>query len=276
MKKKLYKFDIEDEQPELSSEDIEYPKKDMGLGDKYKIQPDGHRVSKKISVVFILISAVIVIFSAWYFYQDIIGPMAFEVPEWIQEDLDEEGREARTIAELQEKDTDEDGLTDYQELYQYHTSMFLPDTDSDGYLDSEEINTGNDPLCPAGEECGILRLITPKTKLAQVVEEVNIDPNLDLQGAVLGNFRDILVNNGVPQEDVDKLTDSDLIELYQLMEERFNSSGEDVDVTNVSPDEVRTFLLSQDGVNEDEVNSLTDEELVAIGQELISGAGDQE
>ncbi|MBI5465864.1 MAG: hypothetical protein HY974_01075, partial [Candidatus Kerfeldbacteria bacterium] len=36
------------------------------------------------------------------------------------------------IKALQTKDTDGDGLSDYDELYIYRTSPYLPDTDSDG------------------------------------------------------------------------------------------------------------------------------------------------
>lgn len=54
---------------------------------------------------------------------------------------------------LQQIDTDQDGLNDYEELTFYQTSPYLPDTDSDGLRDKDEINQGSDPVCPAGEVC---------------------------------------------------------------------------------------------------------------------------
>src|SRR3989344_2262751 len=46
---------------------------------------------------------------------------------------------------LSKKDSDQDGLSDYDELYLYGTSPYLPDSDSDGVSDKREIATGADP-----------------------------------------------------------------------------------------------------------------------------------
>lgn len=50
-----------------------------------------------------------------------------------------------TTIESQEKDTDSDGLKDWEENL-YKTDYLNPDTDADGYLDGEEINSGHNPL----------------------------------------------------------------------------------------------------------------------------------
>jgi len=49
------------------------------------------------------------------------------------------------------KDTDQDGLTDWQEEI-YKTDPNNPDTDKDGYLDGEEVMSGYDPLKPAPDD----------------------------------------------------------------------------------------------------------------------------
>ncbi|MFA6551789.1 MAG: hypothetical protein WCV41_04660, partial [Patescibacteria group bacterium] len=54
---------------------------------------------------------------------------------------------------LRTQDTDKDGLSDYDELYFYNTSPYLEDTDSDGIADKTEIEKGQDPNCPLGQEC---------------------------------------------------------------------------------------------------------------------------
>ena len=54
---------------------------------------------------------------------------------------------------LQQIDTDQDGIHDYEELNFYQTSPYLPDTDSDGISDKDEIDQGSDPLCPEGGQC---------------------------------------------------------------------------------------------------------------------------
>ena len=56
------------------------------------------------------------------------------------------------IIESQDKDSDNDGLKDWQEEL-YKTNPYNPDTDNDGYLDGEEINSGHNPLVKApGDE----------------------------------------------------------------------------------------------------------------------------
>ncbi len=55
--------------------------------------------------------------------------------------------------DLQKQDTDQDGLSDYDELYFYNTSPYIEDTDSDGITDKSEIDAGQDPNCPTGQDC---------------------------------------------------------------------------------------------------------------------------
>lgn len=43
------------------------------------------------------------------------------------------------------KDSDHDGLTDWQEINIYHTDPCNPDTNGDGYLDGESVASGYDP-----------------------------------------------------------------------------------------------------------------------------------
>ena len=62
--------------------------------------------------------------------------------------------EDKAIEDLKTKDTDRDGLSDYAETYLYHTSPYLPDSDSDGIPDAVEIAQGTDPNCPEGKSCG--------------------------------------------------------------------------------------------------------------------------
>jgi hypothetical protein len=54
---------------------------------------------------------------------------------------------------LKYKDTDQDGLSDYDELNVYKTSPYLADSDSDGMLDGKEISSSSDPNCPEGRQC---------------------------------------------------------------------------------------------------------------------------
>src|SRR3990167_9721553 len=52
----------------------------------------------------------------------------------------------------EEIDGDHDGLPDAKEAFA-HTSPANPDTDSDRYLDGEEVLSGCDPIVPAPNDC---------------------------------------------------------------------------------------------------------------------------
>ena len=261
MKKQLYKFEIEDE--ELSSQDINrLTRKRTNKGG-----------DKKSLFLFIIVSIGVLFFASLYLYRGISGPFELEAPEWVKDFYqDPDEKEANTIVELRSRDTDGDGLNDFEEIYQYSTSIFLEDTDSDGYSDYEEVSSENDPLCPSGQECGLLRLITPKTKIADVIDNASIDPTIDLEQAVLADFRKALVEGGVPQEEIDKLTDADLVNLYEAISEE-TDIVDATDTSQITPQEVRDFLLSQPGASSDQINSLSDEELLDIGNQLMGNIG---
>ena len=64
------------------------------------------------------------------------------------------GNAKAAIEALKTKDTDGDGLSDYDEIYIYHTSPYIKDSDSDGIPDGTEVKNGTDPNCPQGQDCG--------------------------------------------------------------------------------------------------------------------------
>lgn len=61
-----------------------------------------------------------------------------------------------SAVDLRTKDTDKDGLNDYDELNVHGTSPYIEDSDSDGYSDSQELKSGNDPNCPVGQTCSAI------------------------------------------------------------------------------------------------------------------------
>ncbi len=225
--------------------------------------------NNKIIFFFVLIAIIIIIFGFKYLKQSLYNPFLVEIPEALQRQLDKELEDNKqvSIAELKDKDTDHDGLTDYQELYQYRTSIFLEDTDSDGYTDYEEVNSGQEPLCPRGENCNLLSLITPSSKLSEVVGDVISDPNLTILQATLNEFRQFLLDNNISEEDVNSLTDDDLLTLLLAINESGLNSNTNIE--DLGAEEIRSFLLSQPQANVEEINSLTEEELLEIRDKLI-------
>jgi hypothetical protein len=56
-------------------------------------------------------------------------------------------------AAAKRRDTDGDGLSDYDELHRFQTSAYLADTDGDGSPDNVELALGENPNCAKGTAC---------------------------------------------------------------------------------------------------------------------------
>jgi hypothetical protein len=223
----------------------------------------------KLFWLFLFLSLAILALIFWYYKKQVLeNPLALNLSEEFKAKIliDSETGKEKTMEELRAEDTDQDGLNDYQELYQFGTSIFLADTDSDGFSDSEEVGSGNDPICPSGQDCNLLRLITPSTKLADVVESVNFSGDLTLEEAALAEFRKFLLENGFSQAEVDKLTDDDLLYIFSILQE--SELAQDSLDANPGPVEVRNFLLSQPEADAETINALSDEELLKIRDQL--------
>jgi outer membrane protein OmpA-like peptidoglycan-associated protein len=100
-------------------------------------------------------------------------------------------------AELMERDSDGDGISDYDEIYVYGTDPLNPDTDGDGLTDYEEIYVyGTDPLNPDTDGDGL-----------SDGDEVNVygtdplDPDTDGDG--LTDCQEVLHTNRAECEDPD-------------------------------------------------------------------------
>lgn len=233
--------------------------------------PQTVRIYKnKLFWLFLFFSLSVCFLVLWYYKSQVLeDPLALKLSEELKAKvlLDQSLETAKSIEELKASDTDQDGLNDYQELYQFNTSIFLADTDSDGYPDEEEVRTGNDPICPSGQDCNLLRLITPNTKIADLVEDINLNGELTLQEAALAEFRKFLVENGFAQSEVDALSDEDLLYIFSILEE--SEIGQANPDAETGPDEVRAFLLSQPDADEAKIRALSDEDLLKIRDQLI-------
>lgn len=131
------------------------------------------------------------------------------------------------------KDSDGDGVSDSDEVNIYHSSAYLEDSDSDGILDKQEISQGTNPNCAAGKDCGV------SEELPAGVENViasssdilgfgdltassssTIVSSPDESAVTPAMIRQELLASGVEQETLDKISDADLLKIY---EESINS-----------------------------------------------------
>ncbi|MDD5750001.1 MAG: hypothetical protein PHO91_04505 [Patescibacteria group bacterium] len=229
-----------------------------------------HRKNRPKKVwVFALLAGLVLFFAIFQVYKNLNDPFKIELPDFLLAQLDGSGKsEWELIEDLKNKDTDGDGLTDYEEIYIYGTSIFLEDTSGDGISDYDAVRMGIDPLCPQGQNCSLLRLITPQTRLAEIVQTIRLNPNLTLAQASATEFRKFLIENGMEAEELADLTDEDLLDIFYIWQESGILSEEEW-LTEVGPEEVREFLLLQPGVDHREIESLTDEELLKIRDQLF-------
>ncbi|OGY82161.1 MAG: hypothetical protein A3F54_04560 [Candidatus Kerfeldbacteria bacterium RIFCSPHIGHO2_12_FULL_48_17] len=145
--------------------------------------------------------------------------------------------ELQKLSELQSKDTDQDGLNDYEELYTYDTSPYLADSDSDEFSDKEELEQGENPNCPRGLTCDEARREgTDQTTAGATTEGETTTGDTTAAAPAstevsVDTIREVLKNAGAPAEVVDSLDDNELIKLYN---ETVAETGTDITGTTAA------------------------------------------
>jgi hypothetical protein len=142
---------------------------------------------------------------------------------------------------LKTKDTDGDGLSDYDELFTYQTSPYLKDSDSDGIADAVEVQRATNPNCPEGTNCltrggllnpatapttpGALPTLAPRRTPGSGVGGVQQPaPETQLAAeqllklmegkATASELRAYLTQQGASGSDLSRIDDATLLELY--------------------------------------------------------------
>ncbi len=133
------------------------------------------------------------------------------------------------IAALKARDTDGDGLSDYDELNIYLTSPYLPDTDSDGIPDGDEVRSGDDPNCPRGQACGAAAAqVGPRSASPADLRNVpgvgmspignpsfiGLTPD-GLSSMDASQVRSLLKGAGVPEDVMSQFTDEQIMTMFK-------------------------------------------------------------
>ncbi|MFH0987902.1 MAG: hypothetical protein V1763_00850 [Parcubacteria group bacterium] len=178
-------------------------------------------------------------------------------------------------ATLKKQDTDGDGLSDYDEMYIYHTSPYLADSDSDGTSDFDEIKNGTDPNCPEGQTC---------FQTASTAGAVN--PTADANNPnslTFEQFRALLMTTGqYTQQQINALSDAELNQLYQEMQKanpklagdlqtNSDASATVIDANNVSIDQIKQMLRDQ-GMDDETLGKVDDATLMSLYQQALQTA----
>lgn len=200
--------------------------------------------------------------------------------------------EQAQLSSLHTKDTDTDGLSDYDELYGYNTSPYLRDSDSDGTDDAAEVAAGTDPNCN-GATCLQARVgDTAAGSGSDSTSTINSSDTTLGANPTADEIRSLLLNAGVSQEILDQADDATLLDLYQqtlassgstpgattqpldanysdLLQN--NSLTTTEDLTNLSAEQVRQLLVAA-GVDQTTLDQVSDEDLLVIYKQALSDA----
>lgn len=184
---------------------------------------------QKNAVIFLAAIAVfVVVFWVWQISAHIKGPFDYKT---IASKTDASEEDYNRL--LRQADTDKDGLSDYDEIYIYKTSPYLEDTDSDGLSDKQEVDSGNNPVCPQGKDCGSTIDTSAITSGAAATSTAAADAAASLTGLNSGavdetalqqalsgvsdaaTLRQLLISSGASAEDLSNISDADLMRSYQ-------------------------------------------------------------
>ena len=180
-----------------------------------------NRTTRLIFGLFLFLGVGTLVFGFSSLYNNIHGPFQ----KYNASDTTEETQiEAwGKIVEMQNRDTDEDGLSDYDEEYIYGTSPYLADTDSDGFTDKQEIDNEHDPLCPMGVNCSgtdIQDQEEPEGDLIPQepgVSDTDLAPEMveELQKFTPAQVRELLIESGaMTEEDIVQINDEELMQMF--------------------------------------------------------------
>lgn len=230
--------------------------------------------------LFIILGILALGFGAWRIVNTIRSPFVQDTQntvatEQVQASVQDE---IENISVLRSKDTDNDGLSDYDEMYVHGTSPYIEDTDSDGYSDKTEIDSGNNPICKAGEKC--LLNTVDATGTTSVTSADNLVAPTDPYAMTATEIRALLLQSGLDEATLEQIDDETLRQMFQqAYSEAEQTAGTDVSSGDINVDtttkneytpvELRKMLIDS-GVAKEQVDAVTDEELLRLYQEIIS------
>lgn len=201
---------------------------------------------------------------------------------FVQPAAEEEDAAQLALAEddkLKRQDTDQDGLSDFDELVTYNTSPFLKDSDSDGTEDRIEINQGQDPNCPVGRVCGlVVNGNTNDNTNGSLAANANGSVPSLLTGSNIEALRQTLKDAGAPAYIIDNTDDATLLRTYQSIigddsntntnAGTFNDQELLGSLKDLKPAEIRD-LLKQGGADEAVLKDIDDGTLLDIFKRAI-------
>ncbi len=238
--------------------------------DPEKPVEEHHRLDRqqKISIAVIAVIGIgVLVLGFWQFRRTVEVPF----PDFSKDKTEEQSPVLEDTRDetLKDQDTDSDGLNDYDEVYVYQTSPYLNDSDSDGYLDKEEIENGYDPNCPSGQNCF-------NESFEDVVTQTPAPAGNGQQAEGVEMTADeiraeLLATGMVDEQTLNSVDDASLLQLYeQSMGEPSTPEGVSSvnDLYNLSADEVRQILIDE-GMDPEQLNQIDDETILKMYKDTL-------
>lgn len=211
--------------------------------------------------------------------------------------------ESELLEQAKTKDTDQDGLSDYDELYIYSTSPYLMDSDSDEITDKQEVDEGTDPNCPKGQNCYSSEITNPvsgqitTSTLKSPVESIPSAEQMALQAIFTTNpnaetVRSFLVSSGADSQLLNQISDEELVawfkefmtsatstlntgssgslEEFNNLVNNLNTATADANTVGSEQVDLKSLreILKTKGVPEETLNQLDDQTLLDLINDL--------
>lgn len=206
-----------------------------------------NKTGQRIALVMLLFVGVLTVGVGFFRIRTAItGPFNTQMTKADANPLAASAQEDPTL--LKTRDTDSDGLSDFDELYVHRTSPYLKDTDSDGFDDKQELDSGHDPNCATGKVCfdSLASKSAPSagqgqsgavTSQGSGTTQSALEADLaKLQSLTPVQVRALLKENGFTDEDLKDVDDATLTNLYrQSLEEAIKKEKEKKQAESVVP-----------------------------------------
>lgn len=248
------------------------------------ITPNARLPKEKLNSILILsIGFFALIIAGAVMWSNLNNPFADIIRQGIEQDKVLAATQQAELLAQQTKDTDGDGLSDYDELNKYSTSPYLKDSDSDGIDDKAEVTRGTDPNCPEGQNCFASASQSSSTGAVPTLQTSMTNPSVTITPDYI---RQIMKQNGATDEQLKLLTDDELMaEFKKYLEENpatateLSASGVNINIqtTTVAPSSLTRPNVSNVDLKSLNVNSVADLEKLTgaqIRQLMVSAGGD--
>ncbi len=201
-----------------------------------------------------LIGILTIFFGAWKIVLNIKKPFVVSNIE-----LEDKAEVIKYLNRL--KDTDGDGISDYEEVYVYGTSPYLTDSDSDGVSDYDQIINES----KYGTEC-----VDDSCVVDLEAETENIDSENSFTPE---KIKELLIQSGYSESMVNKLSEDDLNKIYNEVIKATNDPDYTFDDSQFTKEKDNSVVEKPLDVNEEELNKLKNLSIEEIKKLMIqSGA----